>query len=160
RWRSAALLGGALGAIAVGWNLRPARLETSGHTEPMESVDPQGAELRQQVSRCRSLGAAEDGSEPDWRKAASACEIGLELGPSDREANAQHEKVALERQASEDYSAARRAREQFKPEDALELLGRVPAASFYQRKATLLAAEAEEMIKKRAGEDCRKYFQA
>src|SRR5262244_281425 len=117
RWRSAALLGGALGAIAVGWNLRPARLETSGHTEPMESVDPQGAELRQQVSRCRSLAAAEDGSEPDWGKAASACERALDLDPIDREANLLHAKVALERQASEDYSAARRALEQFKPED-------------------------------------------
>jgi len=160
RWRLTALLCGSMGLIAIGWNLRQARLEIARRAESSEAFDLDGAELQQHLSQCRSFSAAQDGSEPDWAKAESACQKALDQDPIHREANFLYKQVKLERQAFEDYVAARKTLEQLKPEDALERLAKIPAASSYRHKATLVAAQATEMIKKKAGEDCRKYFRA
>src|SRR6266852_1403776 len=129
RWRWAALLCGSVGLIAIGWNLMQARLEIARHAESLEVIDLAGAELQQHLSQCRSFSAAEDGSDPDWTKAESACQKALDLDPIHREANLLYKQVKLEGQAFENYGAARKALEQLKPQDALELLAKIPAAS-------------------------------
>ena len=155
RWTRVAIAGASMILIAVGWNLvrAPRRF-------PSEPASESSIELRQHLSRCRSFSAVELGVEPDWERAASACEKALDRDPIHFEANSLFKRIKLEQQAFEHYASAQKALARLKPEEALDLFAKIPAASFYHRKASPLVAEAREGVKKHAREDCGKYFRA
>jgi tetratricopeptide (TPR) repeat protein len=149
-----------VGLIAVGWQFRRSTPPASAGGASESPSDGEIAEVQRQVSQCRSFSSADSSSEPDWAKAASACEKTLESDPIHPEANSLYRKLRLEQRALEHYAAARKAISRLKPQEALQLLAKIPADSYYQRKASLLASQAEEAVKTRTREDCKRHFRS
>lgn len=143
---------GAVGLVG-GLNVRVPAPSTSA---PLDA----GSEVQEQLIRCRSYGAADPASEPDWKKAELACNRALDLDPINEEANRLLLKIDQERTAFDLFHRAQSAAQARDELGALELLARIPETSIYFHQARPLALEVKRRAMKSLEPECRKLLRS
>ena len=119
------------------------------------------ADKQQQVqdllTECRSYAATDVAVQPDWARAEQACNKALDLEPINSEALAMVRRIQAEKVAADLYDRGQKNLQRLKEEEALDFFAKIPSDSFYYRKAKPEVIQAIAEVKKKAGEDCRRY---
>ncbi len=115
-------------------------------------------QLQRLLSECRSFASMEMNADPQWDKAEAACDQALNIDPINKEANTLIRRIKLEKEASTYYSQAEKALARLKEEEALDLLRKIPKESQYFRRAKIKVRDAQEMVKDKALDDCKRYL--
>ncbi|RKH61350.1 FHA domain-containing protein [Corallococcus sp. AB049A] len=123
---------------------------------PAAPLDP-AQQVQELLSECRSYASNELGA-PDWGRAEAACEQALDQDPINVEANTLVRRIKLEKEAFDNFEAAKKAIELNREKQALELLRKIPKESEYFRRARSKARETAEQFVERAKDDCKRYL--
>ncbi|NPD29239.1 FHA domain-containing protein [Corallococcus exiguus] len=125
-------------------------------TGPAAPLDP-AQQVQEFLSECRSYSSNETGA-PDWGRAEKACEQALDMDPINAEANTLARRIKLEKEAFDNFEAAKKSIELNREKDALEYLRKIPKESEYFRRARSKAKETAEQFVDRAKFDCNRYL--
>ena len=142
----------ALLALAASLFGGAALLRSSQSSQPSPVAD-EDSRAEEHLSRCRLYSTVEQGIEPDWLKAETACNRVLDLQPIHEEANRLLGRIKDEQAA---FKLLHRA-EALEPLDelsALELLTQVPETSTYFQRAKAQALEIKARAMPRLQADC------
>lgn len=123
---------------------------------PAAPLDP-ALQVQDLLSECRSYSSNEMGA-PDWARAEKACDQALDMDPINAEANTLVRRIKLEKEAFDNFEAAKKAIELNREQQALELLRKIPKESEYFRRARSKAKETAERFVERAKDDCKRYL--
>ncbi len=121
------------------------------------SEHQQAEELEAAISECRTYSSTQLSS-PDWARAEAACQRALEIEPIHPEGNALLRKIRTEREVSETIQKANKALARLRDDEAVELFKKIPADSVYYLEIKTKAMEVADRVRKRSGEDCRRYY--
>lgn len=149
---------GVLGLVLVGWGLKYVLSSQPGPARPIDKpieLDP-GAQLTEFLSECRSYSSVELGN-PDWARAEAACNKALDIDPIHEEANQLLRKIHIEKECDDYFSRGDKAMSRSREEEALELFAKIRPDCSYYFKAKPKLKEAIEEVRKKTGEDCKRY---
>ncbi|NBD09580.1 FHA domain-containing protein [Corallococcus silvisoli] len=123
---------------------------------PAAPLDP-AQQVQELLSECRSYASNELGA-PNWERAEATCEKALDQDPINVEANNLIRRIKLEKEAFDNFEAARKASELNREKDSLTLLRKIPKESEYFRRARAKARETAARFVERAKDDCKRYL--
>ncbi|WP_223633807.1 FHA domain-containing protein [Corallococcus sp. EGB] len=123
---------------------------------PAAPLDP-AQQVQELLSECRSYSSNEMGA-PDWARAEKACDQALDMDPINAEANTLVRRIKMEKEAFDNFEAAKKSIELNREQQALELLRKIPKESEYFRRARSKAKETAERFVERAKDDCKRYL--
>jgi len=159
--RRASALVAAVSVIAAGLVASGRAHWPSLSTEPPKqpsSLDVP-SDLEEQLSKCRSY-SRNTGTEPDWKKAESACNGALDRDPINEEADRLLKQIKQEQIASELFARADSASQRLDDLGALDLLTQIPETSVYFKKARPQAIELKKRVRKKLEVDCADHLRA
>ncbi|NOK38783.1 FHA domain-containing protein [Corallococcus exercitus] len=131
----------------------PPKTQKAGPAAPLDPAQ----QVQELLSECRSYASSEMGA-PNWDRAEATCEQALDLDPINAEANTLVRRIKLEKEAFDNFEAAKKAIELNREKEALTLLRKIPKESEYFRRARSKARETAEQFVARAKDDCKRYL--
>lgn len=119
-------------------------------------MDP-AEEIDQLLAECRTYSSSESG-QPDWARAEQACNKVIELEPIHAEANSLMKRITVLKVCEENVNRAKEFITGGKLEEALDAYAKVGRdCESYLLRTLSAAKDPLNEVKKRAGEDCKKY---
>jgi|APLak6261679142_1056127.scaffolds.fasta_scaffold00021_29 pSer/pThr/pTyr-binding forkhead associated (FHA) protein len=122
-------------------------------------MDP-AEQIEELLAECRTYSNSEHG-QPDWARAEGACNKVIELEPIHAEANTLIKRISVLKVCEENVNRAKEYIAGGKLEDALDSYAKIGKdCESYLLRTLSAAKETVAEVKKRAGEDCKKYAAA
>ncbi|WP_375760112.1 FHA domain-containing protein [Corallococcus exercitus] len=140
-------------AAVVKSSVGPAKAQKPVAAAPLDPAQ----QVQELLSECRSYASNEMGA-PNWERAEATCEQVLDMDPINAEANTLVRRIKLEKEAFDNFEAAKKAIELNREKEALTLLRKIPKESEYFRRARSKARETAEQFVERAKDDCKRYL--
>lgn len=144
--------------LLVAGLLKVLKVDAGSSKQPVDPMQDLRARTEHILSECRTFADVDRAQGPDWTRAEKACNQVLKLDPINSSAVELLKRIEQEQKAQKHFQSAERQLQLFNPELSLEEFAKIPEQSHYYVVAKPNVLEAIDAVKKKAGEDCKRYL--